>query len=63
VELIEIVVELEKELEEFQRTFENDENLEIQFIVKILYKLLIIFYTSLVLFFYPFFNYDFLNKL
>jgi hypothetical protein len=26
VELIEIVVELEKELEEFQRTFENDQN-------------------------------------
>jgi hypothetical protein len=32
VELIEIVMELEKELAEFQRTFENDEILEIQFI-------------------------------
>jgi hypothetical protein len=52
VELIEVVMELEKELEEFQRTFENDEILETQFIVKKLYNLLIIFYTSLVLIFF-----------
>jgi hypothetical protein len=36
-------MELEKELEEFQRTFENDEILEIKFIVKKLYNLLIFF--------------------
>jgi hypothetical protein len=31
-------MELEKELEEFQRTFENDQILEIKFIVKKLYS-------------------------
>jgi hypothetical protein len=39
------------ELEEFQGTFENDEILEIKFIVKKLYNLFINFYTSLVLLF------------
>jgi hypothetical protein len=52
-------MELEKELEEFQRTFENDEILEIKFIVKKLYNLLIIFYTSLVLHFNYFLTMNF----
>jgi hypothetical protein len=58
VQLIEVVVELKKELKEFQRTFENGEILEIKFIVKKLYNLLIIFYTRLVLLFLIL-NYDF----
>ncbi len=58
MQLIEVVVELKKELKEFQRTFENGEILEIKFIVKKLYNLLIIFYTRLVLLFLIL-NYDF----